>query len=84
MDEKCPWEEIDKFRSPWEFEDFQHWIAEQVSLGNAVCVTVQNRYSDGMLRNEWWFQHQRSGEIWRLVEPDPPFYGIFEPIDKID
>lgn len=79
---KCPWKEISEFQSPAEFADFKNWIDEQVFLNNAVRVDVKERYSGATMRGEWWFQHRVSGEVWRLVEPDPPFYGLFEPVAK--
>jgi hypothetical protein len=81
---ECPWEEIDKFHSFQEYEKFKDWISEQVALKNADEVPVRERYSGTMMREELWFKHLSSDQIWRLVGPDPPFYGVFEPITKID
>ncbi len=27
-----------------------------------------------------WFQDIETGAIWRLVQPDPPFRGLWEPV----
>ncbi len=78
----CPWETIDEFQNPEEYEQFKLWIREQISTGNADEVVVEERYSGTMMREERWFKHRASNKIWRLVEPDPPFYGIFEPIPE--
>jgi hypothetical protein len=36
----CPWEEINGFQSPGEFQRFERWIAEQIQLGNAEEMLV--------------------------------------------
>ena len=48
----CPWEEINGFQSPGEFQRFERWIAEQIQLGNAEEVLVNFE-----LRGPYW--HQR-------------------------
>ncbi len=74
------WKKIDEFQSFEEYEQFKKWIMGQVSLNKAYKEEVQERYSGAMMREELWFKHPASGAIWRLVEPDPPFYGVFEPV----
>jgi hypothetical protein len=31
---------------------------------------------------EYWFQCKKCEKIWRLLRPDPPFAGIWEPVDS--
>lgn len=78
---KCPWEEIHGFESPEEFEQFEKWIAEQIELGVAEQINI-NVQSIGscIITKERWYKHLDSGEVWRLEDPDPPFYGTFEPV----
>ncbi|MCS7063449.1 MAG: hypothetical protein NZM04_05305 [Methylacidiphilales bacterium] len=78
---KCPWEEIIGFQSPGEFQRFQSWIEEQIKLGNAEEVPVDPSCI-GAYWNQRWLRHKASGVVWRLVEPDPPFTGVFQPVDS--
>ena len=77
---KCPWEKIDDFRSFSEFNRFFAWINEQVSANAAREIPVRSQYAGATSLKEAWFLHIESGDIWRLVWPDPPFTGVFEPI----
>lgn len=73
------WGEIQGFKSPGEFKDFIKWIDSLVSEGVVNEVNVENYYGGSPW--ERWFQC-KCGRRWRLVEPDPPFLGVFEPVDK--
>ena len=74
----CPWEAIDGFLDSREFDRFRRWMEDRVAAGAARRVPVVGaRYSIVSLE-EVRFQHVESGEIWRLVSPDPPFTGVFE------
>ena len=79
----CPWAETKGFQSPAEFQRFECWVAEQIQLGNAEEVPV-----DPSLRGPYWHQrwirHSASRTVWRVVEPDPPFTGIFQPVAPTD
>jgi hypothetical protein len=74
------WGEIDGFNSPMEFERFESWLSGQIAMGAAVEVAVVRPYSGNTL-NERWFRNETSREIWRLVDPEPPFYGLFEKVN---
>lgn len=43
-----------------------------------VPIPVRKPYAD-LGFNEQWYE-ERSGERWRLIEPDFPFKGLFEKI----
>ncbi|MGD2092634.1 MAG: hypothetical protein PVH61_41090 [Candidatus Aminicenantes bacterium] len=75
------WEKIDGFRSNDEFKRFLEWISEQEKAGYAEKIPVKEPYSGSVLFDEKWYQCKTCGAKWRLVAPDPPFDGIFEPID---
>jgi hypothetical protein len=77
---ECPWERISKFSSPDEYDRFVAWIDGAVSTGDAIEEAVAKRYAGDNL-NERWFRHPGTGVIWRLVAPDAPFYGVFEPVN---
>jgi hypothetical protein len=75
----CDWKVIDGFRSDDEYERFRFGILEQVKSGLAKEERVKNRYS-GIDWDEHWYRCSTSKQTWRLVAPDPPFNGIFEPV----
>ncbi|MBC3929991.1 hypothetical protein [Undibacterium sp. CY21W] len=76
---KCPWGKIDAFQSISEFNRFVAWMNEQVIANDASETFVKQRYAGASTLDEKWFTHIDSGEVWRLVRPDPPFAGVFEP-----
>lgn len=80
----CDWEEIHGFNGWFEFDKFAAWIGDRVKAGAAVEVEAKSRYSGSFMRDEKWFRHVPSGQVWRLVWPDPPFEGIFEPVANED
>ena len=73
---KCPWEKINDFRSLLEFNRFVHWVSENI----AMEIPVKSPYAGATSLDEKWFIHIDSGEVWRLVWPDPPFTGVFEQV----
>lgn len=75
--EKSPWESIHDFRSRSEFERFESWMQDEIRNLRAREVAVGSSYA-GTTLSEKWFVHMGSGEVWRLVWPDPPFRGVFE------
>jgi len=77
----CPWEKISDFRSYSEFERFVEWMDEQVESAVAVELPVERPYIGATTFREKWFRHTATGMTWRLVSPDPPFTGVFEPVD---
>lgn len=77
----CSWEKIDDFQSLVEFNRFVVWMEEQVKSGEATTVQVLNPYIGATTFREKWFRHIKSGQTWRLVWPDAPFTGVFEPVE---
>ena len=80
---KCPcqnWEIIDAFYSMSEFDRFFGWIKKQVRLGFAEEVVVEKPYGGSPW--EFWFACGFCKKKWRLVTPDPPFRGLFEPVEE--
>jgi hypothetical protein len=76
----CGWNAIEGFGSDIEYERFRARILEQVQSGLAKEERVKTPYS-GIDWDEHWYQCAASKQTWRLVAPDPPFNGIFEPVD---
>lgn len=77
----CPWERICDFRSYSEFDRFVAWMDEQVRSANAEELPVSKPYLGATTFREKWFRHIASGTTWRLVWPDAPFTGTFEPVE---
>ena len=78
--DKCPWEKIESFQSPSEFENFISWMQENISERIATKINVAKKYRGIETLKEEWFLHNASNTIWRLVWPDPPFTGLFEQV----
>jgi hypothetical protein len=79
------WDEIHGFTSPGEYDRFVRYIEQQVAAGLAREVEVNPLYAKGMICGGRWFEDVETKEVWRLVAPDFPFKGLWEPIlvDKL-
>lgn len=77
---KCYWYKIENFTSLNEFKRFESWIAEQIKIGKASKISVESNYLGASTFEEKWYLCIDCGLKWRLVAPDPPFEGLFEPI----
>lgn len=71
-------QEIRGFVSPGEFERFKRYLERQVAAGAALEVDCDPAYGHGEIYGGRWFRDLESGEVWRLVAPDPPFTGVWE------
>jgi hypothetical protein len=76
----CPWEKMNGFKNSSEFYRFIDWITNQTKEGIAEEVRVESPYLKGNTFREKWYRHKASNDTWRLVWPDPPFTGVFEPV----
>jgi hypothetical protein len=76
----CDWEIVRGFRSPGEFERFLDWLGGQIKRGGVIEVPVLHRYAGSDTLRERWFRCANDEHVWRLVEPDFPFRGTFEPV----
>lgn len=74
------WEEIHGFESPSEYQRFVAYIERQVAQGHVSEIAVDPDYGAGMVFGGRWFRDIESREVWRLVPPDPPFRGCWEPV----
>ena len=75
------WEEIHGFASLGEYARFEKYIAEQVRNGHAEELDADPDYGSGEVYRGRWFKDRDTGEVWRLVPPDFPFKGIWEPVE---
>ncbi len=74
------WEEIRGFASPGEFDRFVEWLTGQLAAGLAEEIQPDPDYGPGEIYGGRWIREVASGETWRLVPPDPPFRGLWEPV----
>lgn len=74
------WEEIHGFVSPGEYKRFVQYIEAQVADGIVKELSVNPKCGKGMIYGGRWFEDLSTGAIWRLVPPDVPFRGLWEPI----
>jgi hypothetical protein len=73
--------EIHGFDSPREYTRFLRYLEGQVEVGAVREVEPQEEYSKGEIYGGRWFEDVASREVWRLVPPDFPFKGLWEPVD---
>lgn len=67
---------VGTFRSPSDYEALLNAIARSDCLSE---VPVLQRYDD-VGGKERWFACAKCGRRWRLVDPDPPFTGIWQEV----
>lgn len=79
---KFVWEEIHGFESLWEYSWFYQYIEAQVETGYARETELDPDYGYGEIYGGRWFEDIDSGKIWRLIEPDFPFKGLWEPVRR--
>lgn len=74
------WEEIHGFASLGEYKWFCTYIEHQVSSGIASELAPDPNYGKGLVFGGRWFVDNETRQIWRLVPPDFPFKGLWEPV----
>lgn len=72
------WEEIQGSQTPGEYRRFVDCLEAQARAGIARELPADPDYGRGEVYGGRWFQDIESGEVWRLVPPDPPFTGLWE------
>lgn len=84
MTNSCNWEEIREFQSISEFVRFCDCLSGQIDAG-LVEVVVADKPSDDLIfgLTERRYFCKSSGEIWRLISPDAPFGGLWEPVKRM-
>jgi len=55
-------------------------VNQQVEFGLARRVPLDPQRAWGTAWDEHWYECVSTGEIWRLVAPDPPFRGVFKKV----
>lgn len=75
--------EIHGFSYPSEYSKFVKFLEEQITTGNIEEISVDYSYDKDCIVGGRWFKNIKNQEIWRLVEPDFPFKGLWELVGKI-
>jgi hypothetical protein len=68
---------IEAFRGKSDFLLFKRELEESTSW---IRISAPIGYSFFGLTT-YWYRNQHTGKVWRLVEPDPPFRGLWEEQD---
>ena len=76
----CLWEEIHGFVVPSEYNRFIKYLERQIHNNEVEEIEIDLNYGFGEIYGRRWFKHITTGEIWRLIAPDFPFKGLWEPI----
>lgn len=77
----CNWEAIHGFESPGEYKRFCLWLSTQLDTGLVESVPVLAPSTDLIFGlEEQWYRCKASGDTWRLVAPQSPFRGAWEPL----
>ncbi|XQU71700.1 hypothetical protein OJJOAM_004489 [Cupriavidus sp. H18C1] len=72
------WEAIHGFESPGEYGRFRVWLEAQVDAGLVEPVSVSQPSSDLIFGvEEHWYRCKITGELWRLIAPEPPLRGFW-------
>ncbi len=74
------WFEIHGFSTLDEYQRFLRYLADQIEAGLVSEVEADPSYVRGCICGGRWFVYHETGEKWRLVEPDIPFTGLWEPV----
>ena len=72
--------EIHGFDSPQHFSDFYRSIGDAVEKQELTAVPVEQPYASVMFEERWY--RTAGGQVWRLVNPDFPFKGVFEQVNQ--
>ena len=70
--------EIHGFDSPQHFSDFYRSLEDAVKNKELTVVPVGQPYASVMFEERWY--RTAAGQVWRLVNPDFPFKGVFEQV----
>lgn len=75
------WESIQDFFSLNEYKSFVRYIEEQIKENLVEEIEANPDYGPGMIFGGRWFICKNCKEVWRLIKPDPPFKGLWEPVE---
>lgn len=77
--EFCECKEIRKSKSFSGWADFDEFLATLKKISILTEIPVKKTHLNvGLTEN--WYKCRKCERIWLLVEPDPPFNGLWKPI----
>ncbi len=79
---KAEFYEIHGFASLSEYERFVQYINNLINEGVVSELKPCHDHIEYGYQDEKWFKVHGTDHIWRLVEPDPPFAGVWEKVKK--
>lgn len=62
------------------FPDYEAHKRRVIDSGLFHSIAVGHGYADVGGLDEFWFKCRSCGKVWRLVEPDPPFKGMWSEV----
>ncbi|UBB26614.1 hypothetical protein LAG73_05915 [Pseudoxanthomonas japonensis] len=81
---KYKWHSIRDFNSMSEYRRFLSYLDGCMKDGFAEEISCDPNYGSGEVFGGRWFKEVATGKTWRLIEPDFPFRGLWEPIEEMD
>lgn len=84
MSDDIEWARINDFKGILEFERFVAWIDDLIKSGGAIEHHVDHPYAGSTSLKERWITKAGRQQMWRIVWPDGPFKGVFEPVAMTD
>ena len=72
--------EIRGFSSLGEYNRFVEYLERQKENNTVREISPDLSYGKGEIYGGRWFKEIDTDLIWRLIEPDPPFYGLWEQV----
>ena len=70
-------------------DDFDEFVEMLIKSSDFQRVDIKLPFSGGVGFTEYWYKRKSTNQIYRLVEPDPPFKGnwsivVASETDRID
>jgi len=75
------WQKIKPFATPAQHRAVREFLDREVREGRAEYIPVLERFNNATF-DERWVRRLDDGEVWRIVDPDYPFQGAFEPVHE--
>ena len=65
------------------WDDFEHFLSALEQVNVLERVPIAKKYAN-VGEVETWYRCRACHSVWRLVEPDPPFAGVWERVQAPD
>ena len=71
------------FHSWREFDEVNRMLREAIERGYVEIITPL-KHPTYLPDRDGWYRDKETGEIYRLISPNPPSHGAWEPVDLDD